>query len=88
MLVGEVAVDLEVLTDSFDCLETDVVKGGAAGDEVLGGFLIAHAYLEPLVAAQVIGNPALAAFVFATDPVAEELALVGVSLLLDVSRST
>ena len=79
-------------------MKTDVVQGGAASgiadgagdvggaarDKVLGGFLIAHSDLEPLVAAQVIGDPALATFVLATDPVAEELPLVGVSLLLDV----
>src|SRR5208283_5279012 len=82
-LVDEVAVDLEILADSFDDLKIDVVQGGAAGDKVLGGFLISYAQLEPLVAVEVIGNPALATFVFASNPVAEELALVGVALLLD-----
>jgi len=53
-LVGEVTVDLEAFADSFDYLTIDVVQGGAAGDKVLGGFLIAHTDLEPLVAAQVI----------------------------------
>jgi hypothetical protein len=38
-------------------LKGDVVQSGAAGDKVLGGFLISYAHLEPLVAAQVIGNP-------------------------------
>ena len=51
-LVGEVAVNLEVLADSFDDLKTDVVQSGATGgigggagnvvcaarDKVLGGF--------------------------------------------------
>src|ERR1035437_6273990 len=82
-LVGKIAVDLEVLADALDRLEVDVVQGGAAGDKVLGGLLIAHAHLEPFVAAQMIGNPCLAALVLASDPVAEELALVGIALSLN-----
>src|ERR1035437_5694066 len=80
---GEVAVDLEVLANALDRLEVDVIQGGAAWDEVRGGFLIAQTDLEQFIAAQVIGNPGLAAFVLAPDPVAEELALVGVALFLD-----
>ena len=81
MLIGEVAVDLEVLADALDHLEVDVVQCGAAGNEILGRLLIAHAHLKPFVAAQVIGDPALAALVLASNPVAEELALVGIALL-------
>ena len=36
VLVGEVAVDLEVLADALDHLEVDVVQGGAAGDRIGG----------------------------------------------------
>jgi len=45
--------------------------------------LIAHAHLEPFVAAQVISNPALATLILAVNPVAEKLALVGIALPLD-----
>ena len=34
-------------------------------------FLMACPHLEPFVAAQVIGNPCLAALVFASDPVTD-----------------
>ena len=81
MFVGKVTVDLEVLANALDDLKVDVVQGGAAGDEVLGGFLISRVHLEPFVTAEVVGDPGLAAFVLAADPVAEELAVVGVALL-------
>ena len=45
--------------------------------------MIAQAHLEPFFAAQVIGNPCLAALVLASDPVAEKLPLVGIALPLD-----
>jgi hypothetical protein len=81
-LVGEVVIKIEVLTHSFDNLKTDVVRCGATGrigggdgnicgnarDNNLCGFLIAHAYLQPFVTAQVIGDPTLAAFVIASYP--------------------
>ena len=57
--------------------------GGRARDKVLGRLLVARPDLEPFIAAQVIGDPCLATLVFASDPVAEELALVGIALFLD-----
>src|ERR1017187_2444074 len=83
VFIGKVAVDLEILSDALDHLEVDVVQSGATWYEKRGGFLVAHTRLEPFVAAQVIGNPGLTALVFAADPVAEELALVGVALFLN-----
>src|SRR6185437_6489396 len=75
VLIGKVAVDFEVLADALDGLKVYLVQRCSTGDEVLGHLLIAHAHLEPFIAAQVIGNPALAALALAADPVAEELAL-------------
>ena len=57
--------------------------GCRTGDEVAGGLLIPQAHLEPLIAAQMVGKPRLATLVLTADPVAEELALVGVTLLLN-----
>ena len=103
MLEGEVALYLEVFPDALDNLKSEIVERGAsgneerrvrnclgrrAGDEVLGGFLIAVVDLKPLITAQVISNPGLAALVLASDPVAEQLALVGVALALDRLPST
>jgi len=80
---SEVAVHFEVLAEALNRLKVDVVQGGAAWDEVLGCLLIAQAHLEPFIAAQVPGNPRLAALVLASDPVAEELAIVGIALPLN-----
>src|SRR6266567_5555499 len=51
-------------------------------DKVLRRLLVARVHLDPLVAAQVIRHPRLAALVFAANPVSEELSVVGVTLLL------
>ena len=60
--------------------------GRRAGDEVAGRLLIAQAHLKPLIAAQVIGKPSLSTLVLPADPIAEELALVGIALLLMPSQ--
>src|SRR5271166_991505 len=70
-LVGEVTIHFEILANALDDPKVDVVERGSAGDEVLGGLLAAEASLNPLVAAQVIDEPGLAAFAFAAHPVAE-----------------
>ena len=88
MFDGKVALHLDVLAKALDGLDVEVVQRGAAGDEVLARLLIAHRELHPFVAAQVIGDPGLAALVFAANPVAEELALVGVALPLEFLPST
>src|SRR5271157_6477486 len=64
-LVGIAAVDLELLAYAFHHLEVYIVQCSSAGDKVLGRLLMAHAHLEPLIAAQMIGDPALAALVLA-----------------------
>src|SRR5581483_2302625 len=68
---GEFAAGLRVLDDS-------------AWDKALGSLLIAQADLDPFVAAKVVGDPSLAAFVLASDPVAEQHTFVGIPLLLDL----
>ena len=83
LFVGEVAVDLEVLANALNDLEVDVVECGSAGDEVFSGFLIADSELDPLIAAQVVGNPSLAALVLPANPVAKHLAVVGIPLSLE-----
>ena len=45
--------------------------------------MIAYTHLEQFIAAQVISNPALAAFVFTSNPVTKQLTLVRVALDLD-----
>src|SRR5579863_448625 len=51
--------------------------------EVLGGHLAARIYLEPFIAAEVIGDPSLSALIFASDPVPEQLSRVGIALPLE-----
>ena len=80
---AEVAVDLEVLADSLNDPEIDVVDGGAALDEVLGSLLISDAYLNQLVAAKVISDPTLSTLRLATDPIPKDLAIVCVALSLN-----
>ena len=74
-LVDKVAVDLEVPADTFDHLEVDVVQGGAAGNEVLCNLLVTCSNLDPFVASEVVGDPALPSLTFASNPVPEHLAL-------------
>ena len=87
MLAFEIAIEFEVPGEALDHLQTDVVESGAAinelgagggGNEILGGFLISVPDRDPLIAGKMPGGPGLSAFVFAADPVAEDLALVGI----------
>src|SRR5580698_2438995 len=80
--ISEAAVDFEILADALDGLKSDVAQRGSAGDKILGRFLGTHARLDPLIAAEVIRGPGLSALVFAADPVAEQLALVRITLPL------
>ena len=81
--VGEVAVDLKVAAYAFDHLDIEIVDRCPAKNEVFRSFLVAKPKLNPLIPAQVIGHPRLTAFVLATYPVAEKLALIRVALSLD-----
>jgi len=83
VLIGKIAVDLEVPADTFDHLEVNVVQGGAAGNEVFCNLLVTCSDLDPFVASEVIGDPALPSLTFASNPVSEHLALVRISLTLD-----
>ncbi len=88
MLESKVSVDFKVGGEAFHGLKGDVVQGrsvlyGAIVNEILGGLLIAVPYLEPFISAQMISEPGLAALALASDPVAEQLAFVGVTLDLD-----
>ena len=76
------AVDFEVLAHALDDLHFDVVEGCSARNEILGSLLIAEAKLYPFIAAEVICYPTLTSLVFTTDPVAKDLALIGVALRL------
>lgn len=82
-LARKIAVDLEVPANTFDNLEVDVVQGGAAGNEVFCNLLVTYSKLNPFVAAEVKGDPALPSLSFASNPVSEHLALVRISLTLD-----
>jgi hypothetical protein len=84
--INEVAIDLKIVANALNDLEVDVVQGCSAWDKVFSHPLIADAYLQPLIPAQVIGNSALAALTLAPDPIAEELAFVGISLPLNVFK--
>ncbi len=70
-------------TDALHDIDAELVLRRAAGDEVLGRLLVQIGELDPFVAGEVIGEPGLAALGFASDPVAQDVALVGVSLPLD-----
>lgn len=55
VLEVELAVEFELGAEALDDLEAEIVEGGAAGDEVLGDFLIAIVDLKVFVATEVEG---------------------------------
>src|ERR1700760_3375922 len=82
-LVLDPGVHFHVLAQPLHGVYGKVVLGGSLDDEVLGGFHISILKFEPFIAAEAIGEPCLAAFRLATDPVAEYVSLVGVGLPLN-----
>ena len=83
MLEVKFPSDFEFLADKLYCLKIDIVQRCTTGNEVRRGFCIAHTYRKPFIPAQMIGNPSLAPLALASNPIAKELALIGVTLPLD-----
>jgi hypothetical protein len=63
-----------------------VVEGAGSFNKVLRRLLMTRAHLNPLVAAQVVSDPPLSALVFAADPIAEDLSVVGIALPLNTFK--
>ena len=57
--------------------------GSAERDEVFWGFLVEVLEFVPFGWGLVVGDPGLTAFGLAADPIAEDVTLIGVALVLD-----
>src|ERR1700733_805174 len=75
-------VYFHVFAQPFHGVYLKVVLSRAHGNEILRRLRIAILKLQPLVAAEVIGQPTLAALGLAADPVPEDKAFVGIRLML------
>src|SRR5579859_5962865 len=81
-LITEVPIDLQIMPDPLYHLRAEVIDSRATRDEILRRLLPAPARLHPLITAQMISHPGLPALRLASHPVAEDLPLIGVALLL------
>src|SRR5438105_4464376 len=61
------SVQFEVGAQALDYFHAELILGDAAGDEVSCGLLVQILELHPLVPAEVVREPSLAAFAFAAD---------------------
>jgi len=97
VLICETAIDFKIFANALHHLEVDIVEGGSIFDgtvdrgggsfnKVLRSLLIARAHLNPLVPAEMIREPCLAALVFPANSIAEELAIVGIALPLNTFK--
>ena len=86
VLKGKIAIELKVFADALHRLKVNVIQRGPARNKVLRCFLRPHAHLDPLVAAEVVSRPRLAAFIFASNPIAQKHAFVGIPLPLNTQN--
>src|SRR6185437_6762974 len=82
-LVLHPCVHFNVFAQALYSVHREVVLRSAHRDEILGCFRVAILELQPLVAAEVIGEPRLTTLRFPADPIGEDEAFIGVCLLLD-----
>ena len=82
-LVLDIGIQLNLGPKPLDRGDAEVILRRAARDEVLRGLVVSVGYLEPLPRRKMIGEPRLAALVFAPDPISHELAVVGIAISLN-----
>ena len=81
-LILHVGLDFNIGSQALYQVEAEVVLGSAAGNEVLGSFVIAVRNLQPFPGGEMVSEPSLAPFVFPSYPVPHQQAIAGVAIPL------